>query len=260
MKGARDFDMAMRDATRQRLDHAMVARGLASTRSQARDLILHGKVMVDGEIVTKQAALVGASAVVTLPGIGRAAYVSRGAHKLAAGLDHFRLDPARRTVLDVGASTGGFTQVLLERGASRVHAVDVGHGQLAEVIRRDTRVVVHEKMDARRLDRVLVPDPIEAIVADVSFISLTQALPGPLALAAPGAWLVALIKPQFEAGREAVGKGGLVRDPADRERAVERVRTFLAAVPGWRVLGVTPSPITGGDGNEEYLIGAVHDG
>lgn len=252
--------MAEKDASRQRLDLAMVARGLVPTRAQARDLIRLGKVMVDGETVQKQAVLIGPSTVITLPSTGPAGYVSRGAHKLAAALDHFELDAVGRIALDVGASTGGFTHVLLERGARRVHAVDVGHGQLAAVIRADARVAVHEKTDARRLDGVLVPDPIEAIVADVSFISLTQALPAPLALAASGAWLVALIKPQFEAGREAVGKGGIVRDAADRERAIERVRAFLAAVPGWRVLGIIPSPIAGGDGNMEFLIGAVHDG
>ena len=157
--------------------------------------------------------------------------------------------------LDIGASTGGFTEVLLAEGAAKVYAVDVGRGQLHERLRADPRVVSLEATDARNLDAALIPEPVGTIVADVSFISLTQALPAALKRAAPGAWLVALVKPQFEAGREAVGKGGIVRKAEDRERAVVRVRDFLEG-EGWIVLGVIPSPIEGGSGNVEFLIGA----
>jgi 23S rRNA (cytidine1920-2'-O)/16S rRNA (cytidine1409-2'-O)-methyltransferase len=166
---------------------------------------------------------------------------------------------SRRSALDIGASTGGFTQVLLARGATRVYAVDVGHGQLAPRLASDPRVVSLERCDARRLDRALVPEPVGAIVADVSFISLAKALPVPLSLAGPGAWLVALIKPQFEVGPAAVGKGGVVRDPAARQQAVQTVRGWMAGQPGWRVCDVVPSPIAGGSGNEEFLLGAVRD-
>ena len=179
--------------------------------------------------------------------------------KLIAALDHFRFPVAGIVALDVGASTGGFTQALLARGAARVYAVDVGHGQLHARLAGDARVVSLEGRDARQLDRALVPEPVGAIVADVSFISLAKALPVPLTLAGAGAWLVALIKPQFEAGRAAVGKGGIVRDPEARQRAVAAVRDWVAAQPGWRVLDVIASPIAGGSGNEEFLLGAVRD-
>ena len=171
----------------------------------------------------------------------------------------FQLSPDGQFALDVGASTGGFTEVLLTRGAAKVYAVDVGRDQLHALLRTDPRVVSLEAADARHIDQTMVPDAVSAITADVSFISLTQALPAALVRAAPGAWLAALVKPQFEAGRAAVGKGGLVRDDADRQRAIGRVRDFLEA-EGWRVLGVIESPITGGSGNVEYLIGARHEG
>jgi len=183
--------------------------------------------------------------------------VSRAASKLIAALDRFRLPVAGVVALDIGASTGGFTEVLLERGAARVYAVDVGHGQLHARLAADPRIVTLEDCDARRLDRTLVPEPAGALVADVSFISLTKTLPAPLALTRPGAWLVALIKPQFEAGRAAVGKRGIVRDRAARQRAVALVRDWIAGQPGWRVLGVIASPIAGGSGNEEFLLGAT---
>jgi 23S rRNA (cytidine1920-2'-O)/16S rRNA (cytidine1409-2'-O)-methyltransferase len=179
--------------------------------------------------------------------------------KLIAALDYFRFPVAGVVALDVGASTGGFTEVLLARGAARVYAVDVGHGQLHARVASDARVVSLEGRDARQLDDMLVSEPVGAIVADVSFISLMKALPVPLTFARAGAWLVALIKPQFEAGRAAVGKRGIVRDPAARQRAVALVRFWVAAQPGWRVLDVIPSPIAGGSGNEEFLLGAVRD-
>jgi 23S rRNA (cytidine1920-2'-O)/16S rRNA (cytidine1409-2'-O)-methyltransferase len=185
--------------------------------------------------------------------------VSRGGEKLAAALEHFALASEGRTALDIGASTGGFTGVLLDAGAARVHAVDVGHGQLHASLREDRRVVVHERCDARNLDATLIPDAIGIIVADVSFISLTKVLPAALRLARSGAWLVALVKPQFEAGRAALSKQGIVRDAAVRERAVATVTDFMGDQPGWRVLGVIPSPITGGSGNQEYLLAAVLD-
>jgi 23S rRNA (cytidine1920-2'-O)/16S rRNA (cytidine1409-2'-O)-methyltransferase len=186
-----------------------------------------------------------------------AAQVSRGAVKLAAALDHFKLDARERTALDIGASTGGFTQTLLGQGARRVYAVDVGKGQLHPTLAADPRVVALEECDARRLDGTLVPEPIDAMVADVSFISLAKALPAALNLAAAGGWLVALVKPQFEVGRDGIGKSGIVRGEALRERALADVRDWLAAQPGWTVIGTMPSPIEGGSGNAEFLIAAV---
>ncbi len=184
-------------------------------------------------------------------------WVSRGGVKLAHALDHFAIDPAGLTCLDIGASTGGFTDVLLTRGAARVTAVDVGRGQLAWKLRGDERVVVLERLNARQLTRAHVPDPVQLIVCDASFIGLQTILPAPLALAAPGARLVALIKPQFEVGRGAVGKGGIVRDP-DQHRAVcERISAWLDGLEGWSVIGVTDSPIKGAEGNREFLIAAA---
>ena len=184
-------------------------------------------------------------------------WVSRGGLKLEHALRHFALSPTGRICLDVGASTGGFTDVLLTHGAVKVHAVDVGHGQLAWKLRSDPRVVVHEKTNARYLTTVDIADPIEAMVCDASFIGLATLLPAPLALCVRGAWAVALIKPQFEAGPEAVGRKGVVRDPAVHQAVCNRVRTWWAGLPGWSVLGVTESPITGPEGNKEFLIGAL---
>ena len=244
---------------RKRLDVALVERGLVPSRSRARDLIKYGRVRVDRQVCTKPAAEIGGGAELSLePGV--AASVSRGATKLAAALDAFGFDPTGRIALDVGASTGGFTEVLLARGAAKVFAVDVGHGQLHERIKSDPRVVALEGLDARSLSRATIPDTITAIVADVSFISLTKALGPALALAAPGTWLVALIKPQFEAGREHVGKGGIVRDAAARRLAVDLVTAWLAAQDNWSVAGVVPSPILGGSGNEEFMLGVHKDG
>lgn len=240
-----------------RLDLLLVSNGLAPTRARARDLILRGEVMVDDRIATKAGELVGREAKLT---VTAAAGVSRGGVKLAAALDAFGFDAAGRTALDVGASTGGFSEVLLARGAAKVYAVDVGHDQLHASLRADPRVVVLEGCDARSLDRELIPAPPGAIVADLSFISLMKALPAPLALAAPGAWLVALIKPQFEVGPGGVGKGGIVRDESARQKAVDDVAAWIGARSGWRVVGIIASPIAGGSGNRELLLGAVHDG
>jgi 23S rRNA (cytidine1920-2'-O)/16S rRNA (cytidine1409-2'-O)-methyltransferase len=238
-----------------RLDTLLVDSGLAASRARAADLVRRGAVRIGGEVAAKPGQLVAPDAALSVsPGAG--AWVSRGGLKLEAALDAFGLEPGGRVALDVGASTGGFTEVLLARGAARVYAVDVGREQLHEKLAVDPRVVPLEATDARTLDSKLIPEPVSAIVADVSFISLTLVLPAALALAAPGAWLVALIKPQFEAGREAVGKGGVVRSEEDRQRAVARVRDFVAGQPGWTVLGVMPSPIEGGSGNREFLLAA----
>ena len=238
-----------------RLDTLLVDCGLATTRSRAADLVRRGAVRVGGVVAAKPGQLVARETVLAVsPGAG--AYVSRGGLKLEAALDAFGLDAEGKVALDIGASTGGFTDALLGRGAAKVYAVDVGRGQLHGRLAADERVVALEATDARKLDRAVVPEPVSAIVADVSFISLTLVLPAALALAAPGAWLVALVKPQFEAGRAAVGRGGVVRKEEDRQRAVARVRDFTEAQPGWTVLGVMPSPIEGGSGNREFLLAA----
>lgn len=244
------------DEQPQRLDLALVARGLVGTRAKARDLIARGEVRVDGEVARKPAMNVREEQTIVVDPTA-AAQVSRGAVKLTAALDHFGLEAMGRIALDVGASTGGFTQVLLERGATRIYAVDVGKGQLHASLAGDTRVVALEECDARTLDRTMVPEAINAIVADVSFISLRKVLPAALGLAAQGCWLMALVKPQFEVGREGVGRGGIVRDPALREKALADVRDWLAAQEGWTVLGTMPSPIEGGSGNVEFLLAAV---
>jgi 23S rRNA (cytidine1920-2'-O)/16S rRNA (cytidine1409-2'-O)-methyltransferase len=184
-------------------------------------------------------------------------WVSRGGVKLAHALDHFRISAEGLVCLDIGASTGGFTDVLLARSARRVYAVDVGHGQFDWSLRNDARVVVLEKTNARHLDEKIVPEPPQLIVCDASFIGLEVVLPVALALAAPGARLVALIKPQFEVGRARVGKKGVVRDPALHREVCARIEAWLSAQPGWRVLGITESPIAGPEGNKEFLIAAL---
>lgn len=242
-------------AKRQRLDQLLVARDLASTRSRARDLILAGAVSVDGQIVTKPGEQVNEDQSLSVDEDARP-YVSRSGVKLAAALDAFGFSAQDRTTLDLGASTGGFTHVLLDRGAVRVFAVEVGRSQLHPTLLRDPRVVSLEGRDARDLDANIINEPITAVVADLSFISLTLALPAALDLTVPGAWLVALIKPQFELEQSALGKGGVVRDEAARERAVQKIRDWMSAQKGWRIAGVILSPIEGAKGNQEYLIGA----
>ncbi len=239
-----------------RLDQHLVATGLAESRARAKALIEAGAVTVDGTVARKpsQAVAEGAQVAVTAD---PNPWVSRAALKLTHALDEFGLTP-RGVALDVGASTGGFTEVLLARGAARVFALDVGHGQLHPRIAADPRVVVHEGVNARDIPAGLVP-PVDWIVADVSFISLEKALPGPLALARPGAVLVALIKPQFEAGRAQVGRGGIVRDAGVHAAVRARIRDWLERL-GWQVTGEAPSPIEGGDGNREFLIAALRPG
>ena len=243
---------------RQRLDTLLTTRGLAATRSRARDLIRRGLVKVDGALAGKPAQLISQTATLEVSGDANR-YVSRGAAKLITALESFSFNPEGCQALDVGASTGGFTQVLLERGAAHVTAVDVGRDQLSAELKDDPRVSLLEGTDARTLSPELIAEPVSAIVADVSFISLAKALPAALKLAAPGCWLVALVKPQFEAGPDAVGKGGVVRDEAARQRALEDIRDWINLQPGWKVTGVVPSPIDGGDGNIETLVGARYD-
>lgn len=249
----------MTNADAMRLDQRLVADGLVATRSRARDLILRGFASINGTVCTRPAQSVPATAAVALAD-ETPAYVSRGAEKLIKALDTFTFDPNGRTMLDAGASTGGFTQVLLSYGARRVYAADVGSGQLHETLRSDPRVVSLEHCDIRDIAQVMIDEPIEAIVADVSFISLTKALPRALDLAVREAFLVALVKPQFELTPSDIAKGGIVRDEASRRRAVANVESFIAATRGWRIVGTIPSPILGGSGNLEFLIGAVKDG
>jgi 23S rRNA (cytidine1920-2'-O)/16S rRNA (cytidine1409-2'-O)-methyltransferase len=236
-----------------RLDQHLVETGLAGSRTRAQALIAAGAVTVDGVVVRKAARQVGPGARVAVTADPNP-WVSRAALKLIHALDEFGLTP-RGVALDVGASTGGFTEVLLARGAARVIALDVGHGQLHPRIAADPRVVGLEGVNARDIPAGLVPS-VDWIVADVSFISLEKALPGPLALARPGATLVALIKPQFEAGRAHVGRGGIVRDEGVHAAVRARIRDWLEGL-GWQVTGEAASPIEGGDGNREFLIAAL---
>ncbi|HWU64024.1 MAG TPA: TlyA family RNA methyltransferase [Ensifer sp.] len=239
----------------QRLDQMLVAQGHFATRSRARDAIARGTVRIDGKPVTKPGQSVSASAAIEIDDPAQT-YVSRAALKLIAALDHFGLSPDGIDCLDIGASTGGFTQVLLERGARHVTAVDVGHDQLHESLTGHARVANLEGLNARELDvSHLEGRSIGAVVSDVSFISLKLALPPALALAAPGAFCVLLVKPQFEAGREAIGKGGILKDPSAGARIAAEMAEWLASQPGWLPLGITDSPIAGGDGNHEYLLG-----
>lgn len=240
---------------KRRLDQALVDRGLVESRSKAQALVIAGKVYSGTLRLDKPGQSIADDTPLEVRGQPHP-YVSRGGLKLARALDHFAIAPQGLVALDVGASTGGFTDVLLQRGATRVYAVDVGHGQLAWKLRTDPRVVVLERVNIREISSQQIAEPVDLIVCDVSFIGLEKALPAALALAAPGAVLVALIKPQFEVGRENVGKGGIVRDPALHEQVCQRIRAWLDGRPGWHVLGTVPSPIEGADGNREFLIAA----
>jgi len=243
---------------RARADQLLVDRGLAESRSRAQALILAGKVFSGERRIAKAGDILPSEVSLEVRGQDHP-WVSRGGIKLDHALHHFGLSARERICLDVGASTGGFTDVLLANGAARVHAVDVGHGQLAWKLRNDPRVVVHERTNARYLSRDIVADQIDALVCDASFIGLATLLPAPLGLCRSGAWAVALIKPQFEAGPDAVGKKGVVRDPAVHAAVCQRVQAWWAALPGWRVLGITASPIHGPEGNREFLIAAARD-
>jgi 23S rRNA (cytidine1920-2'-O)/16S rRNA (cytidine1409-2'-O)-methyltransferase len=240
---------------KERADKLLVDRGLAPTRARGQAMILAGQVYSGTRRIDKAGDLIAADADLTVKGADHP-WVSRGGLKLVHALDHFALDPTGAVAIDVGASTGGFTDVLLTRGAAKVYAVDVGHGQLAWKLRNDPRVVVLERTNARHLDRSQVPEPADVVVCDASFIGLETVLPNALALTGPNAWTVALIKPQFEVGPENVGKGGVVRDPELHRAVCARIAAWLAALPGWTVLGVTESPIQGPEGNREFLIAA----
>ena len=238
-----------------RLDQLLLNAGLVASRSRARDAISRGTVKVNGRIVTKPSSSFPASAVIEIDDPAQA-YVSRAALKLKAALDGFGLDPSGLDCLDIGASTGGFTDILLERGARHVVAVDVGHDQLHPRLREDARITNHEGLNARVLDEDhLEGREIGAVVSDVSFISLKLALPPALALAEPGAFCVLLVKPQFEAGREAISKAGLLKDPESAPAVAAELERWLVEDMGWQSLGLVPSPITGGDGNVEFLLG-----
>lgn len=240
---------------KQRADLLLVALGLAESRAKAQALILAGKVFTDAKRVEKAGDLLPEGVPIEVRGQDHP-WVSRGGLKLAHALTHFGLNPEGRICIDLGASTGGFTDVLLQHGAARVYAVDVGHGQLAWKLRQDPRVQVLEKTNARYLDASMIPEPISALVCDASFIGLRTILPAPLTLCAPGAFAVALIKPQFEAGPGQVGKGGVVRDPALHHSICAMITDWWAGLAGWQVLGITESPITGPEGNKEFLIAA----
>jgi 23S rRNA (cytidine1920-2'-O)/16S rRNA (cytidine1409-2'-O)-methyltransferase len=242
---------------KQRVDQLLVDRGLVESRTRAQALIMAGLVFMGDRKVEKPGQAVADDAALTVKGRDHP-YVSRGGIKLAHGLDHWGWDVAGAVAIDVGSSTGGFTDVLLQRGAARVYAVDSGTNQLAWSLRQDARVVVHERTSARVLTAAHVPEPVDLIVCDASFIGLAKVLDVPLGFARPGARLLALVKPQFEAGRGEVGKGGVVRDPAVHARVCDEVAGWVAG-RGWTVAGVTESPITGPEGNREFLLAAVRN-
>ncbi len=242
-------------AAKTRLDVALVERGLAETRAAAQRLVMAGLVFSGERRLEKAGQGIGPDTALEVRGQPHP-YVSRGGLKLEKALDHFAIPVAGRLALDVGSSTGGFTDCLLQRGAAKVYAVDVGTNQLAWKLRSDPRVVSLEKTNMREVTVALIPEPVELVVCDASFIGLRTVLPAALALATPGAHLVALIKPQFEVGKGRVGKGGIVREPALHEEVCATIAGWLADQPGWRVLGVTESPITGAEGNKEFLIAA----
>ena len=240
---------------KSRADQLLVAQGLAESRTRAQALILSGNVFVGDRRVAKAGDLLAEDAVLTVKGRDHP-WVSRGGIKLAHGLEQFDFDVTGATAIDVGSSTGGFTDVLLTNGAAKVFAVDVGTNQLAWKLRQDPRVVVMEQTNARLLSREMISDVIDMVVCDASFIGLAKVLGPALALARPGANLVALVKPQFEAGRGEVGKGGVVRDPAIHARVCDEATAWVSA-QGWAIAGLTQSPITGPEGNVEFLLGAT---
>lgn len=237
-----------------RADVFLVEHGYAQTRAEAQEAIEAGKVFFSGRRVLKSSQTLNESGRIKYE---RAhSYVSRGALKLASALNHFQLTPYNLACLDIGASTGGFTEVLILRGAVKIYAVDVGHGQMNPKLIKDPRVVLLEGVNARELTATQIPQKPQAIVADVSFISLKLALPNALAMADQGAWLIALVKPQFEVGKENVGKGGIVKDEAAQDAALAEISRWLSQDQKWSVLGTMESAIKGGDGNREFLIAA----
>lgn len=238
-----------------RLDQLLLNAGLVASRSRARDAISRGTVRVNGRTVTKPSSTFPDNVTIEIDDPAQA-YVSRAALKLKAALDEFGLDPTGLDCMDIGASTGGFTDVLLERGANHVIAVDVGHDQLHPRLREDERITNYEGLNARVLDEDHLEDrEIGVVVSDVSFISLKLALPPALGFAEPGAFCVLLVKPQFEAGREAISKAGLLKDPESAPAVAAELERWLVEDMGWQSLGLIPSPIAGGDGNVEFLLG-----
>jgi 23S rRNA (cytidine1920-2'-O)/16S rRNA (cytidine1409-2'-O)-methyltransferase len=244
-------------ANKVRADQLLVAQGLAESRTRAQALILAGNVFAGDRRVAKAGDMLAGETPLTVKGRDHP-WVSRGGIKLDHGLDHFGFDVTGAVALDVGSSTGGFTEVLLSRGAVRVYAVDVGTNQLAWKLRSDERVIVHEQTNARDLTREIVPEAVDIIVCDASFIALHKVLDAAIDLARPGAALVALVKPQFEAGRDEVGKGGVIRDSAVHHRVCEAAADWVRS-KGWLVLGIERSPITGPEGNVEFLLGAIKE-
>jgi len=241
-------------ASSSRADIFLVEHGYAKSRTEAQEAIEAGLVFDGGRRVQKPSQRLNESAHIRYS--RPHPFVSRGAMKLAAALNQFGLSPRGLVCLDLGASTGGFSEILIERGAQRVYAVDVGHGQLDAKLARDSRVVLIERTNARDLSPKLIPDSVRAVVADMSFISLKLALPRALEMAERGAWLVALMKPQFEVGKDKLGKGGIVKDEAAQQSALDDITRWLGEEQGWTVLGTMESPIKGGDGNREFLIAA----
>jgi 23S rRNA (cytidine1920-2'-O)/16S rRNA (cytidine1409-2'-O)-methyltransferase len=239
---------------KMRLDQLLVERGLVDSRSRAQAVVMAGVVYSGEKRLDKPGLSLPEDTPIEVRGQDHP-WVSRGALKLVKSLDVFAIDPSGMVALDVGASTGGFTEVLLARGAAKVYAVDVGRGQMAWKIRTDPRVEVREKANARHLTAEQIPEPVDLVVCDASFIGLETVLPTPLSFTKPGACLVALIKPQFEVGKGNVGKGGIVRDPLLHAEVCQRIESWLTSLPGWQSLGLVESPITGADGNVEFLIG-----
>lgn len=244
---------------KRRADQLLVDRGLAESRQRAQALILAGIVFAGERRIDKPGETIPDTIEIEVRGRDHP-WVSRGGVKLAHALDHFAIDVAGLVALDVGASTGGFTDVLLTRGAARVYAIDVGRAQLAWKLRQDPRVVVHEAVNARYVTAKQIPEPVDIVTCDASFIGLATVLSASLALTKDQALLVALIKPQFEAGPGAVGKGGVVRDPAIHEAVCEAAAAWIGAQPGWSVVGIAESPITGPAGNREFLLYARRGG
>ena len=242
--------------SKMRLDQLLVERGLVESRTRAQAMIMAGNVYCDTKRLDKAGQQVKTDIPIDIKGQDHP-WVSRGGLKLEKGLKHFGVVVEGKTCIDVGASTGGFTDVLLTNGAAKVYAVDVGQGQLAWKLRGDERVVVMEKTNARHLTAADIPDPIDMVVCDASFIGLETVLPAALSLAAPGAHVIALIKPQFEVGKGRVGKGGVVRDPDLHAEVCDRIQAWLGGLEGWTMLGLTESPIKGPEGNVEFLVCAV---
>ncbi|MEQ9618873.1 MAG: TlyA family RNA methyltransferase [Deltaproteobacteria bacterium] len=244
-----------RTKNKKRLDILLVERGLAETRTRARSLIMSGNVYVGGERIDKAGSLVGEGADISVKE-STLRYVSRGGLKLEAALESFEIDVSGKTALDIGSSTGGFTDCLLQSGAAKVYAVDVGYGQLDWRLRNDSRVVVLEKLNARYLRPEDIGEKVDLVAVDVSFISLTMIIPPAADVLKPGGVLIALVKPQFEVGKGEVGKGGIVRDEAKHRKVIEKIENFVKDL-GFDINGVIPSPVLGAEGNREFLIAAV---